>query len=43
MDAILLFLKLAASVAMLATAFVGLFRETVAFAKALMAHQKDDR
>lgn len=43
MDAIVFFLRLAASAAMLATAFVDLLREAVAFAVALMAHLKDDR
>ena len=43
MDAIVLLLKFAASAVGLAASVVGLLREAVAFAKALMAHQKDDR
>ena len=43
MDAMLAFLQLAASVAGLATAVFGLLREAMAFAKTLMAHQKNDR
>lgn len=43
MDASLLFLKLAVSTVALATAVVGLLREVISFAKALMAHQKDER
>ncbi len=43
MDENLLFLKLAASAVALATAVVGLLKEVISFAKALMVHQKDDR
>lgn len=43
LDAMLAFLQLAASVAGLATAVFGLLREAMAFAKTLMAHQKNDR
>lgn len=42
LDAIALLLKLAVSAVGLAASVVGLLREAVAFAKALMAHQKED-
>ena len=42
MDASLLFLKLAVSTVALATAVVGLLREVMLFAKALVARQKKD-
>ena len=43
MGVTLAFLQLAASAVALATAVVGLLREAMALAKALMAHHKDDR